>query len=278
MYALLPLLCSAFLAEAPTVQTRLEQVGPVPPNAQFMRSKDQSRAVILIHGFIYHLREKSVSTAAFREWQRPGCILVKALQKDSDVFSFGYAQNASLDDIVKQGKLLEGIAALKILGYREIVLLGHSAGGLIARQTIEDNPDCGVTKVVQVCTPNGGTPTAETKVHACQQSFVDCLSPAGREKCLKARADRKLPEKVEFVCVMGYLEDMPDTDSVVPCKAQWTADLWKQGVPVERIQASHHSATRDAKSAEVLARLTREKQPRWDAARIDKTVKDLFKK
>ncbi len=278
MNPLLLLLCSALLAQAPKIESRLEQVGPVPPNTEMTRSKGQGRAVILVHGFIFHFREASVSRAAFREWQKPGSVLVKALQKEADVYSFAYTQNASLDEIVKLGGLLEAVGTLKKLGYSEIVLLGHSAGGLIARQLIEDNPDCAVTKVIQVCTPNAGTPTAETRVHAIQQAFTDSLSPAGREKTLKARAAKRIPDRINFVCVLGYLDETPDTDSVVPCAAQWTIDLWKQGVPVERLLASHHASTRDPKAAEVLARLVRDKQPRWDAARAEKTAKELFKK
>ena len=36
-------------------------------------------------------------------------------------------------------------------------LVGYSAGALIARYFVEDSPDYGVTKVIQVCAPNGGS-------------------------------------------------------------------------------------------------------------------------
>src|SRR5207248_2163903 len=174
----------------------------------------------------------------------PGCILVNALQREADVFSFAYGQNASLDDVVKQGGIAEAVAKVKRLGYKEIVLLGHSAGGLIARQFIEDNPDCGVTRVIQLCAPNGGTPTAKRKVHASQQAFIDCLTEEGRQSCLKARAGKRIPDKVEFVCVLGYLEGMTGTDGVVPCLCQWPADLQKQCIPVVPLVASHYESTR----------------------------------
>jgi hypothetical protein len=49
-------------------------------------------------------------------------------------------------------------------------------------------------------------------------------------------------------------------------------------VPVIPVEVSHHQATRSMKGAEVLARLVREKQPRWDAARAKKTSRELFSK
>src|SRR6266511_4049821 len=203
---ILSLLCSALLLEAPKVESRLEQVGPVPANGELTRTPKQDRAVILVHGFIFHLRASSVAVPAFRPWQKPGCVLVKVLQNEADVFSFGYGQNACLDDVVKHGGIAEAVARVKRLGYKEIVLLGHSAGGLIGRHLVEDNPDCGVTRVIQVCAPNGGTPTAKTSVHSSQQAFIDSLTEESRQACLKVRAGKRIPDRVEFVCVLVYLE------------------------------------------------------------------------
>src|SRR5581483_11728014 len=122
MKLLLPLLCSSLLA-APKVETKFEQVGPVPAGGQLTRSPNQIRAVVLIHGFIAHLRDSSVPRPVFRAWQQPASLLVNALQKDSDVFSFAYGQNASVDDIARQDGLRDMLANLKKLGYREIVLM-----------------------------------------------------------------------------------------------------------------------------------------------------------
>lgn len=275
---LLPLLCSTLLSAAPKVETRFEQVAPVPPNANPTRSPNQQRAVILLHGFIYHQREETVAVPAFRPWQTPDCTLVKALKPEADVYAFAYGQNACLDDIVKQSGLTNAVAQLKKLGYKEIILLGHSAGGLVARHFVEDNPDCGVTKVIQVCTPNGGTLAAKMKVHASQQAFVDCLTPEVRLKTLEARGARKVPDKVEFVCVLGFLELLTDTDGIVPCVCQWSEDLRKQCIPVVPLGVNHHLSTRSEKAAELLAKLVREKQPRWEAGQVEQMCKQLFKK
>ena len=275
---ILPLLFSILMTANPQIESRLEQVGPVPVNGELTRSIGQTRAVILVHGYYFHLRESHVPRAALRPWQKPGCTLVKTLQKEADVFSFGYGQNASLEDVVKFGGFGDEVARVKQLGYREIILLGHSAGGLIARQFVEDNPDCGVTRVVQVCTPNGGTPTAKAKVHASQQVFVDSLTEEARQKCLKDRAGKRIPDKVEFVCVLGYLEGMKETDGVVPCACQWSVDLQKQCIPVVPLSVSHHESTRTEKAAKALAKLVREKQPRWQTSQVEQCCKQLFKK
>lgn len=275
---LLPLLCSTLLAAPPKIETRLEQIAPVPPNAKPTRSDGQSRAVLLLHGFIFHLREESVAIPTFRPWQRPDSTLVKALSKEADVYAFAYGQNAPLDDIVRQGGLAAAVSLMKKLGYKEIVLLGHSAGGLVARHFIEDHPECGVTKVIQICTPNGGTLTAKNKVHLAQQPFIDCLTPECRAKILETRAAKKVPPLVEFVCVMGHLEQQFDTDGVVPCVCQWSEDLRKQGIPVVPLGVSHHQSTRTEKAAEELAKLVREKQSRWEAKRVEQMCQQIFKK
>jgi pimeloyl-ACP methyl ester carboxylesterase len=275
---LLPLLCSSALLAGPQVETRLEQVAPIPPNGEFTRSEGQKRAVVLIHGFIYHSREASVPKAAFRDWQRPGATLVKTLRQEADVYSFAYSQNVPLDEVVRHPGLGDGVEALKKLGYKEIVLVAHSAGGLVARQFVEDNPSCAVTKVIQVCVPNAGTPTAKTKVLAAQQAFLDCLTPEARQKCLEARADRRIPERLEFVCVLGHLDASHDTDGVVPCACQWSPDLRRQGISAVPLEVSHRESTRSAKSAQTLARLVREKQARWPADQVEQLAEQLFKK
>jgi pimeloyl-ACP methyl ester carboxylesterase len=278
MTTLHALLCAPLLFAAPHIESRLEQVGPAATGGQFKRSANRDRAVILLHGFILHLNESSVTTPVFRSWQRTDSVLVRALRADSDVFSYAYAQNGCIDDIVRHGGLREAVATVRKLGYREIVLLGHSAGGVIARQLVEDHPDCGVTRVIQVCSPNGGTPTARTKVFAAQQPFLDCLTPEGRQKCLEGRAGKRIPANVEFVCVLGHGEGSFETDGVVPCSCQWSEDLRKQGVPVVPLVCGHHHATRLPRGAEVLARLVRDRQPRWEPARVEEMSRELFKK
>ena len=280
MLPILPAVCTALMLQAPAlaVETRFVQVAPAPTDGKPARSEGQKRAVVLIHGFLMHFRSSSVPQPRFRDWQRPECRVVKRLAKEADVFAFAYGQNASLDEVVKHSGLDAAVAGLRRLGYEEIVLVGHSAGGLIARQFVEDNPDAGVTRVIAVCAPNDGTPAADYKVHKTQQAFLDSLTAKGRKAALKARADRRIPRGVEFVCLLATGDGTSDTDGVVPCRSQWPEDLRKQGIPVVALGLNHREPMRTAGGAEVLARLVREKQPRWEDARVATTVKELFKK
>lgn len=276
MTAAVSLLIGLFATAEPKIEWRLDQVGPA--RDIYARTDGQTRAVILLHGFIFHFKDASVKKPGSRDWQKPNSLLVKTLEKDSDVFSFGYGQNASLSDIIKHGGIKESIEAVKKLGYKEIVLVGHSAGGLIAREYVEDHPDCGVTKVMQICSPNAGTPKADIEVNGSQQAFLDSLTEAARKKCLESRAKILFPEKIEFLCILGHLEGANDTDGTVPCACQWPEDLRKQGVPVYPIALGHNKVTRTQQGADLIAKLVRDKQPRWKPEQVEATVKQFFMK
>ena len=278
MLASLSLLCTLVFSGDAGVESICQQAAPVSANGKWTRSPNQTRAVLLIQGFHYHLTNKSVPKAELRPWQKSDSPLVKELAKNADVFAFAYGQNVALDVIVKESKLRESVAQLRKLGYAEIVLVGHSAGGLIARHFVEDHPDSGVTKVIQVCSPNGGSPLATSTVPKSQRVFVECLSVDGRRKCLELRGDKRIPEKVQFVCVIARSKKTSDTDGVVPCGCQWTADLHKQGIPAACVVGGHREVVRDAKFAETLAGLVREKHDRWPAERIAKAKKEIFGK
>ena len=271
-------LCTLTFSGDVGVQSICQQAAPVPPNGEWRRSAAQTRAVLLIHGYHLHVRDKYVPKAELRPWQKFDSPLVKELAKNADVFVFAYGQNVPLDVIVQESKLRGSIAQLRKLGYTEIVLLGHSAGGLIARHFVEDHPDAGVTKVIQVCSPNGGSPLAHSAAPKSQKPFLECLSVEGRRKCLDGRKGKCIPEKVQFVCVIAKTKATPHTDGIVPCECQWTADLQKQCIPAVCVVGSHREVVRDAKLAAVLAGLVREKQDRWPAERIAKAKKEIFSK
>ncbi len=133
------------------VETFYIQVAPAPRAAkEVLRSPDQDRAVVLIHGLRVHpFNHKLIGRAFLHDWQKPSSLLVQLLGKDSDVYSFAYAQNESVETIAAGSGLKDCVRRLREMGYRSVVLVGHSAGGLLARHLIEDNPDCGVTRVVQ---------------------------------------------------------------------------------------------------------------------------------
>jgi pimeloyl-ACP methyl ester carboxylesterase len=257
-------------AQAPEV--RFLQVYPaIEDPTQFTRSSGQRRAVVLIHGYWLHLKAEKVGKAIFKEWQEKDSVLVKTLGKDADVFAFAYGQTVEIEKIAGHKALADGIANLRKMGYTEIVLLGHSAGGLVAREFVEDHPGAGVTKVVQVCTPNGGCAYAEIKlVPKNHRAFLFSLGKAGREKCLRQRADKRIPASVQFVCIITA------EDYVVPCKCQWTSDLQEQGVPAVRIDLGHRQVMRDTRAAKTLAEIIRQRQPRWSVTDVAAARKRFF--
>jgi pimeloyl-ACP methyl ester carboxylesterase len=278
MLSMLSAVCALLVLPTPPVASRFEQVAPAQTSEQLSRSKDQQRAVVLIHGFVPSFSSDGARQVRLRDWQRPGSLLVKRLAREADVFVFGYGQNVSLDVIVRDSALKADIARLRKLGYRELVLVGHSAGGLVARHFVEDNPDAGVTRVIQVCAPNGGTPAASLWMPPGQRAFLECLTEKGRMTCLKARAGKRIPRNVDFVCLLTHVGDTYENDGLVPCACQWSADLRKQCIPVTAIEIGHRQAVRKAEGVEAIARLVRERQPRWEPVRVKRVCQELLGK
>src|SRR4051794_36020573 len=110
---MIALLYSMVLAVTPTVDSKLVQVAPSRPDGQIHRSPGQKRAVVLIHGFWFHVHKESVARAGLRPWQVPRSPLVLHLAREADVFSFGYAQDVSLEKVVEDSSLREDIARLR---------------------------------------------------------------------------------------------------------------------------------------------------------------------
>jgi hypothetical protein len=289
--------CLLLLALPPEpVETKFAQVGPVTKDTlPFQRTAERQRAVVLLHGLHIHpFNSGKVAKAEWHGWQKPESILVKTLAKDSDVFAFAYGQNVAVDDIAAADGLGGGIRQLKQLGYSEVVLVGHSAGGIVARQFVEDQPDAGVTKVIQVCTPNGGSSwgKATIGVRQKQEIFLTSLTKDCRQLCLAKRCDKKIPTGVDFVCVIGQLQVSAAKaaegegkvaankslggDGIVSCVCQWTKDLQEQCVPAVAIDAAHFSAMRSQASADKIAQLVRERQIRWDPVEVAAARKKLL--
>src|SRR5438105_1775913 len=153
-------LAIVLLAQTPAVETKFAQVAPAVKSgvASPQRSPGQQRAVILLHGLRIHpISDVNAWHAELSGWEAPNSPLVKALGKDADVFAFSYAQHEPVEEAVRAPALRQHVANLRRAGYGEVVLVGHSAGALIARYLVEDEPECGVTKVIQVWAPNGGS-------------------------------------------------------------------------------------------------------------------------
>jgi hypothetical protein len=273
-------LCLFLTTGVPPAETRFVQVAPLPPQAidgLIARSPGKTRAVILIEGLELHILDhRQPPQALLRSWQQPGSVLVRTLSPDSDVFAFSYGQTAPLNDIANMPALGENVQRLRQAGYTEVALFGYSAGGLIARQLVEDNPSSGVTRVVQVCTPNLGSAMAKikTSVGPGQEAFLQSLTKQSRSRALQERRGKRIPDDVEFVCVVG--NGFVLSDGLVSTYSQWPDDLQAQGIPAVALGAEHWDAVRNERSVQIIARLVRDRQPRWDQARVAAMRKHLW--
>jgi pimeloyl-ACP methyl ester carboxylesterase len=278
MSPLLPALCLLLVLGNEPVETRFAQVAPpVREGAAFTRSPAQARSVILIRGLHVHpFVDSQVRRATFPSWEQPGSTLVRSLAPDADVFAFTYGQAIPVGDVAALPSFRASVQDVRRMGYTEIVLVGFSAGGLIAREFVEDHPDAGVTKVVQVCPPNGGSNWAELSpgVRPSQQPFLESLTKRARTQCLRDRQDKRIPAGTEFVCVLGT--GFGAGDGLVSTRSQWTEDLQEQGIPAVRLRTEHLAAVRGAEGARLIAALVRERQPRWDSARVAAMRKRLW--
>jgi pimeloyl-ACP methyl ester carboxylesterase len=263
------------------VATELWQVAPDAggkPWAAPDAPSEKSRAVVLIHGlFVHPIRQEKASRPWKRDWQEPKSELVKTLARDFDVFAFAYAQTVALDEVATSAGMRDAIARLRKAGYKEIVLVGHSAGGVIARQFVENYPDAGATKVLAVAAPFAGVELANVKVGypKAQAPFIQSLSPSARADVAKA-SKNPLSKDVPFACVVCKPLKIVETDFLVSTHSQWPDDLQQCGVRAVHSSANHFTVMKDAAAAKTIAELAREKLARWSPEETEKVRKALF--
>jgi pimeloyl-ACP methyl ester carboxylesterase len=267
-------LSAAAPPEAARVETIFKKVAPAEPATG--RTPRQSRAVVLIHGLsVSPLNKDRALHAIMRSWQLPDSLLVKELVRHADVYALAYGQNTPVEQVPEATGLPRHIRALRKAGYREVVLVGHSAGGLVARHFVEDDSEAGVTKVIQICTPNLGAGLASIRLaRDVQKAFFTSLSRAARKAVLAKREDLRIPARIEFACVVGKFQF--GGDGVVSCASQWSEDLQKQGIPAHLLRSTHWDAVRAARGVELIGRLVREHQPRWKDEEVSKARKLLL--
>ncbi len=269
MSVALPVLWACLAVGAEPVEVQFVQVAPAERAWEdWRRSAGERRAVVLIQGLKPHPFSKDApARTELRDWQRPGSSLVRRLAADADVYAFCYGQTVAVDDIASHPALWGGTLRLRDLGYREVVVVGYSAGGVIARRLVEDYPDAGVTKVVQVCAPNAGSGWAKLgAVRKSQKPFLQSLTKEQRRREIGSRLDVNVPDDVEFVCVVGT--GAWTGDGVVAARSQWPSDLQAQGVPAVEVRTDHLSAVRAAAGEDAIAGAVRTPQPRWSPARV----------
>jgi pimeloyl-ACP methyl ester carboxylesterase len=273
----LPILCACLTVCAQPVEIEFVQVAPqLRSPAEWRRGLGERRAVVLIQGLMPHpFSKENVSKPSLRDWQKPASPLVRRLADDADVYSVAYGQTVAVDEIADQPALWGGLLRLREMGYRQLVVVGFSAGGVIARRLVEEYPDAGVTKVVQVCAPNAGSGWARLKaVRKPQKPFIESLTKEERRREMTTRLDVSIPDNVEFVCVVGTGAWVGD--GVVSSRSQWPADLQAQGIPAVTVPRDHLSMVRSEAGDETIAELVRTPQPRWSPARVAATRKAIF--
>jgi pimeloyl-ACP methyl ester carboxylesterase len=254
--------------QQPVFDSGFEQVSPAPA------AKASERAIVLINGLKPHPFSKKAANEPRREpWQSADSKLGEALASHGDLFVFYYSQNRHVEEIPdaanRAGKAFgDYVAGLKAAGYAEIALVGHSAGGIIARQFVEDHPDAGVTRVVQTATPNAGAWLAELDdaVRDSQEPFVQSLSKADRKAVLAKRAGKRIPDGVEFTVVVA--NGLGNGDTVVSAESQWPPDLRAQGIPMVEVGSIHYTVPRSRSTAAKVAELVSTPQPRWSAEQV----------
>ncbi|MCZ2343097.1 MAG: hypothetical protein LC104_15095 [Bacteroidales bacterium] len=263
-------------ASIATVPTDFWQISPEPFGVPQAYRKTKPRAIVLIHGLMIHpLHGERAKTPNPHPWQHPSGALVQGLSPDFDVFGFSYAQTQPIDEPGFLTGLLLGVRVLKSAGYQEIVLVGHSAGGIIARNFVEQFPTAGVTKVLTVAAPHRGSGLARIPfgVPTTQWPFIRSLAPSARESA--CRAGPLLPGGVEFCCVVCKLRHLA-TDTVVATDSQWPEDLQAQGIPAVVVPVSHMDAVRDEQAVQAIRNLARGKVIRWSRENVLRARSILF--
>ena len=190
------------------------------------------------------------------------------------MFAFGYAQIVPVDAVARAPGLRNAVGNLRKAGYKEIVLIGHSAGGLITRLFAEAYPDSGVTKVITVAAPHAGAELADIirkgypKVQA---PFIQSLST----EAYRTRTACPVNEKIEMACVVCKFKRF-DGDGLVKLGSQWPQACRECGVPAVLVEVNHWEAMHSSASAKAIAELAREKLTRWIADEVEQAKKVLF--
>lgn len=271
---MLPLLSTIDL---PTAVWQVAPQGKAEFNGQTLElKKTKDRAVLLVHGLVLRMiRPDKAGKPELHEWQQAKSPLAQALAPDFDVFSFSYAQTTSCDTVASSPGMRDQVEKLRKAGYKEIILIGHSAGGLIVRQFVERNPKSGVTKVIEVCAPNTGTELATIGVGLpkTQVPFIKSLAPQLRT--VGATEPIVIDESIEFCAVICKVRGFSH-DTLVSVESQWPRDLQKQGIPAVLIGINHFDAMKGAHSVSAIDQLAREKLVRWTPEQTEKGRQIIF--
>lgn len=241
--------------------------------------KTKERAVLLIPGLKLHpVRPALAACPEMHRWQQPRGELVRALAPDFDVFALGYAQTVPVDVVARAPALRAAVGLLEKAGYREIVLIGHSAGGVLARLFVSTYPRTGVTKVITTAAPHAGALLARLPFGypKLQAPFVQSLTPEAR-RALARPVDSDPQKPMEMVCVVARLPKLL-SDGLVEVDSQWPPECRAAGVPAVVVEINHFEVLMHPSSVREVARLAREKLRRWTPEEVEKAMQLLLVK
>jgi hypothetical protein len=272
----LPVVLATFVCPGANIPTEFWQVAPgyrcQPDSTNLHECKD--RAILLIHGLQIHpIRPALAARPDFHSWQEPNSDLVCTLAKESDVFSFAYAQITPLDAVAQSLGLWDAVARIRKAGYKEIVLIGHSAGAVIARLFVESQSDSGVTKVIMVAAPHSGSEFAHLKLGypRNQAPFIHSLAPEARIVAPPQMVD----ENIEMVCVVCKLKRTTG-DGMVKVASQWPEECRQLGIPAVLVPVSHVESMTSPLGVKAIGELAREKLKRWSPEEVEIARRTLF--
>jgi len=235
---------------------------------------DTRRAVILVHGLrATTVLEQHAHELWPHDWQRPESSLVEALAANADVFAVTYTQDASVQDIAAAPVFVDALGGLPDGAYDDVVLVGHSAGGLLSRWFVEDHPTAGITGVVQLCAPNEGSEWARLygAGRISHETFIQSLSD---RNVSDGRGDKTVPESVDFL--VAICDGAALGDGVVTDQAQWPESLRRQGIAAVQVPALHFTATRGRLMAARIAAWVDDEHPRLSQTEVDALAAEVL--
>ena len=170
-----------------------------------------------------------------------------ASRTECDVFAFAYGQTVAAEEVADLPDLGVAVGRLRQAGSGEIILVGYGAGGLIARQFVENQPASGVTKVIQVCRTERrfelGAAGAAAQSPRRLPGIADQAGAAADAQGPQRSAGPS-PPAWEFACIVGT--GGINGDGLVSLPSQWSEDLQSQGIPAYPLAANHWLAMRSA--------------------------------
>ncbi len=238
--------------------------------------KTKDKAVFLVHGLMLHpIRQEKALKTELHDWQYAKSGLTQALAAEFDVYAFSYAQTTVLDVVASTPGMRGHIQKLRRAGYKEIVLIGHSAGGIVSRQFAERFPESGVTKVIEVAAPNFGSDLATINVGLPKPQVQFIKSLARPVRTAISLDSPKLRRDLEICCVVCKLGGLQN-DTMVALDSQWSTDLQKQGVPAMLVVINHFDAMKGPHAVQTISTLAKEKLVRWTSAEVEQGRQIMF--